>query len=488
MWWRCVSRSSAMPNGPLTGFRGSSPIRGPAPRSCGRTLMCDDAAQAAWLAVTVPLHGFHTVFVAAPDTFAPYLTADLLRAYHPDARGACADAGTRCAAGCACGAATARVPGAASGRGGAAAVVGGARRIAAFPARFLDWPHGAAQRRGRRAARGSTPTSSSSVVATGSGHVPTRRPPDRSAAIRGTWRRSTRPRSVRFPDVGDSTAGRSASTWPRGRIERWRRCGPRSRRASGRSRGSRRGAEDRGPALPRARPRFGRGAAQGGRRGQAEGPAGLGEKTVKNIRHGIEQLTRASAPPLLNTALDLAEDLVAEIGAVPGCKKCDYAGSLRRMRETVGDIDILATATDSAPLMAALLGAAGGRRRDRQRRRPRPRSGPTRGCRSTCGSCRRRAAGARRCIYFTGSQAHNIRLAGRAVQEVQALRVRIVRRGVREELVVSRTEEELYHGSGLPWIPPPLREDRGEIEAAARRAARSGQPRTCAATCTRTPT
>lgn len=43
-----------------------------------------DAARAAWLAITVPLHGFHTVFVAAPDTLAPYPTADLLRAYHPD--------------------------------------------------------------------------------------------------------------------------------------------------------------------------------------------------------------------------------------------------------------------------------------------------------------------------------------------------------------------------------------------------------------------
>ena len=199
--------------------------------------------------------------------------------------------------------------------------------------------------------------------------------------------------------------------------------------------------------------------------GKLKGLAGLGEKTVENIRHGIEQLSRASGRTLLNAALDLAEDLVAEIGAVPGCKKCDYAGSLRRMRETVGDIDILATATDSAPLMAALLG--------------RPEVADVIGSGTTKTSIRTDKGlqvdlrvvppgdwGAA-LIYFTGSRAHNIKLRGRAVKEGLKLSEYGLFEVETGKKLASRTEKEVYKALGLPWIPPALREDRGEIEAAA---------------------
>ena len=199
--------------------------------------------------------------------------------------------------------------------------------------------------------------------------------------------------------------------------------------------------------------------------GKLKGLAGLGEKTVENIRHGIEQLSRASGRTLLNAALDLAEDLVAEIGAVPGCKKCDYAGSLRRMRETVGDIDILATATDSAPLMAALLG--------------RPEVADVIGSGTTKTSIRTDKGlqvdlrvvppgdwGAA-LIYFTGSRAHNIKLRGRAVKEGLKLSEYGLFEVETGKKLASRTEKEVYKALGLPWIPPTLREDRGEIEAAA---------------------
>lgn len=199
--------------------------------------------------------------------------------------------------------------------------------------------------------------------------------------------------------------------------------------------------------------------------GKLKGLAGLGEKTVENIRHGIEQLSRASGRTLLNTALDLAEDLVAEIGAVPGCKKCDYAGSLRRMRETVGDIDILATATDSAPLMAALLG--------------RPEVADVIGSGTTKTSIRTDQGlqvdlrvvppgdwGAA-LVYFTGSRAHNIKLRGRAVKEGLKLSEYGLFDVDSGKKLASRTEKEVYKALGLPWIPPTLREDRGEIEAAA---------------------
>jgi DNA polymerase (family X) len=196
-----------------------------------------------------------------------------------------------------------------------------------------------------------------------------------------------------------------------------------------------------------------------------KGLPGLGAKTVENIRLGIEQLSQASGRTLLNAALDLAEDLVAEIGAVPGCKKCDYAGSLRRMRETVGDIDILATATDSAPLMAALVA--------------RPEVAQVIGSGTTKTSIRTDKGlqvdlrvvppgdwGAA-LVYFTGSRAHNIKLRGRAVKEGLKLSEYGLFDVETGKKLASRTEKEVYKALSLPWIPPTLREDRGEIEAAA---------------------
>ncbi|MEY9856313.1 DNA polymerase (family 10) [Catenulispora sp. GAS73] len=198
--------------------------------------------------------------------------------------------------------------------------------------------------------------------------------------------------------------------------------------------------------------------------GKLKGLPGLGDKTVENIRHGIDQLSLTSGRTLLNTALDLAEDLVAEIGAVPGCKKCDYAGSLRRMRETVGDIDILATATDSAPLMAALLS--------------RPEVADVIGSGTTKTSIRTDrglqvdlrvvppADWGAALIYFTGSRAHNIKLRGRAVKQGLKLSEYGLFDVESGKKLASRTEKEVYAALDLPWIPPTLREDRGEIEAA----------------------
>ena len=198
--------------------------------------------------------------------------------------------------------------------------------------------------------------------------------------------------------------------------------------------------------------------------GKLSGLPGLGERTVENIRHGIEQLRLTGGRTLLSTALDLAEELVAALSAVPGCKSCAYAGSLRRMRETVGDIDILATAMDSAPLMAALV--------------ERPEVTDVIGSGTTKTSVRT-AKGLQvdlrvvppedwgaALIYFTGSRAHNIKLRGRAVKAgLKLSEYGLFEVGSGKKLA-SRTEKDVYAALGLPWIPPTLREDRGEIEAA----------------------
>ncbi|MFH9350667.1 DNA polymerase/3'-5' exonuclease PolX [Kitasatospora sp. NPDC017646] len=214
------------------------------------------------------------------------------------------------------------------------------------------------------------------------------------------------------------------------------------------------------------------------------GVAGFGERSGEKILHGIELMRQSGGRTLLDTATELAEQLVEALSAVPGCTRCAYAGSLRRMRETVGDIDVLATAVDSAPLMAALtelpyVAEVIG-------------SGPTKtsvlttqGIQVDLRVVPEEDWGAA-LVYFTGSKAHNIKLrtmavrAGLKLSEYGLFEVdgsagkggkgakKGSGQGARTEgaKVVSATEDEVYAALGLPWIPPTLREDRGEIEAA----------------------
>ncbi|KJS56563.1 phosphoesterase [Streptomyces rubellomurinus subsp. indigoferus] len=194
------------------------------------------------------------------------------------------------------------------------------------------------------------------------------------------------------------------------------------------------------------------------------GLAGFGERSGEKILHGIELLRQSGGRTLLDAATELAEQLVAALSAVPGCTRCAYAGSLRRMRETVGDVDVLATAEDSAPLMAALtelpyVAEVIG-------------SGPTKtsirtdqGVQVDLRVVPEEDWGAA-LVYFTGSKAHNIKLRTMAVRAG----LKLSEYGLFEvdggAKVVSATEDEVYAALGLPWIPPTLREDRGEIEAA----------------------
>ena len=82
---------------------------------------------------------------------------------------------------------------------------------------------------------------------------------------------------------------------------------------------------------------------------------GFGARSEEKIARGIEIMRGLDKRAPLNVASQIADRIVAVIGAVPGCERCEFAGSLRRFRETVGDVHILAAAADSAPLMAAFV-------------------------------------------------------------------------------------------------------------------------------------
>ncbi|MFF5992729.1 DNA polymerase/3'-5' exonuclease PolX [Prauserella flavalba] len=196
------------------------------------------------------------------------------------------------------------------------------------------------------------------------------------------------------------------------------------------------------------------------------GLKGFGPRTEENILRGVELLRQSGGRVLLDAALAVADEIVAVLSAVPGCERCEHAGSLRRFRETIGDVDILAAAADSAPLMRAFRELplvaeviVAGEKKTSIR--------TAEGLQVDLRVVPPGAWGAA-LQYFTGSQAHNVRTRVLAVHAGLKLSEYGLFDAASGELIVSETEDEVYDRLGLPWIPPTLREDRGEIEAAQR--------------------
>lgn len=197
----------------------------------------------------------------------------------------------------------------------------------------------------------------------------------------------------------------------------------------------------------------------------------FGAKTEEKILAGIASLRRrATGRMRIGDAMPAALELIAALRGVAGVRQITYAGSLRRGRETIGDLDILAATDQPAPLMDAL--------------RSLPAVNEVLGSGETKTSVRlnnglqadlRAIEPARwgtALQYFTGSQAHNIRLRELAQKRGLSLNEYALRplsteskKGGEGELTFE-TEESVYRALGLPFIPPELREDRGEIEAA----------------------
>ncbi|MEO0072601.1 MAG: DNA polymerase/3'-5' exonuclease PolX [candidate division WOR-3 bacterium] len=191
----------------------------------------------------------------------------------------------------------------------------------------------------------------------------------------------------------------------------------------------------------------------------------MGQKKVENIKKGIALYEQAQKRIPIDVATKIADMVVDYLKHAPGLKDISPSGSLRRMKETIGDIDILVSAKNGAkiieyftkmPNVVQVLAA-----------------GDTKGSviiktetetlqvdvrivdEDSYGSALQ---------YFTGSKDHNVTLRTLAKEKGLKLSEYGVYKG--EKKVAGRTEEEVYRILGLKWIPPELRENRGEIEAA----------------------
>ncbi|WP_433471982.1 DNA polymerase/3'-5' exonuclease PolX [Spirillospora sp. CA-142024] len=198
--------------------------------------------------------------------------------------------------------------------------------------------------------------------------------------------------------------------------------------------------------------------------GRLRGLKGFGAKTEENILRGIELMRSSGERVLVDAAANVADEIIAALSALPQVERCAHAGSLRRMRETIGDVDVLAASRDPHPIMEAFTALpfvaeviAGGDKKTSIR--------TSKGLQVDLRVVPPESWGAA-LQYFTGSQAHNIRTREIAVKAGLKLSEYGLFDAESNELIVSETEEEVYERLGLPWVHPALREDSGEIEAA----------------------
>ncbi len=202
--------------------------------------------------------------------------------------------------------------------------------------------------------------------------------------------------------------------------------------------------------------------ARAARDGRIRTLPGFGEKTEANILQAVEAHLGKTRRIKLATAAQYADTLVAWLRGARGVGRVEVAGSFRRCRETVGDLDILVVAGPDSDVMARFV------RYDEVA--DILAQGTTRasvvlksGLQVDLRVVEAAACGAALC-YFTGSKAHNIALRRIAQEAGLKLNEYGVFRG--GERIAGASEEEVYRALGLPWIPPELREDAGEIAAA----------------------
>ena len=198
--------------------------------------------------------------------------------------------------------------------------------------------------------------------------------------------------------------------------------------------------------------------------GKIKGIPGIKEKTITNILRGIDFLRKSEGRTLLGQAVKISEEIIARLRKLPEVKRIEPAGSLRRKRDTVRDIDILITSGGPRKVMDVFT------------RLPEARDvladGPTKSSIITKGEVqvdlrvvKPTSFGSALC-YLTGSKSHNIRLRKMAAQKGLKINEYGVFNVKTSKKIAGAEEKDVYKTLDLPWIPPEIREDRGEIEAA----------------------
>jgi len=191
---------------------------------------------------------------------------------------------------------------------------------------------------------------------------------------------------------------------------------------------------------------------------------GFGKKTEENLDKAISQYEKSHERMLLPKAMDLAEEIIAYMEENTTLKKIDYAGSLRRMKETIGDIDILVVASDPEEVMDAFVNFENV---DEVESRGKTRStiilqnGGHVDLRVVPESSYGAAL-----QYFTGSKDHNIELRNLALSKGYKLSEYGLFKEDSKKKIEGKKEDRIYGKLGLNFIPPQLRENRGELECA----------------------
>ena len=191
---------------------------------------------------------------------------------------------------------------------------------------------------------------------------------------------------------------------------------------------------------------------------------GMGAKSETAILDGLASLARRSGRLPLGRAYPLAREIIRVLKGVKGVVAAEPAGSLRRMRSTIGDLDILVASKDSAAVMEAFVNLKGVERVLGK--------GDTKasieffdGVRAQLWAHPPQEFGTA-LQYATGSKDHNVQLRQIALDKGLSLSDHSFKKIKGGKEIFCATEEEVYKTLGLPWIPPELREGRGEVDAA----------------------
>ena len=190
--------------------------------------------------------------------------------------------------------------------------------------------------------------------------------------------------------------------------------------------------------------------------------SGFGEKTEKNILQGIEFLKRNKGRFLLGDILPVVNEIIDNLKNLKEVKKISPAGSVRRMKETIGDVDILITSSNPRKVIEYFVSLPGIIKIWGQ--------GPTKasirlgeGFDADLRVLPDKEFGSA-LQYFTGSKEHNIALRKIAIEKGMKLSEYGLFKGKR--LIASETETEIYKALGFPYFEPEMRENTGELEAA----------------------